>query len=224
MTKQKKQDRFPITASANDMTTVTERFHALATELTDLGKTVREKYHAVSLDQIKSIYLGKGASAGCAAVVKAFCETTDYTLGQYTPIMKDFWAQCGLVIVKGVPTALKLPEGVPTDPSEEGWKLFEKWISENCVFDPKAVETDEEKAKRIEKQQDKDAKKWSGEEGKKNTQLALLNLSKRIGNNKLKKLVFLMGCNLDLIEQTFAEAQANKKLNRKVPEGVNFKE
>ena len=86
------------------------------------------------------------------------------------------------------------------------------------------IKYDEEKAKRIEKQQDKDAKKWSGEEGKKNTQLALLNLSKRIGNNKLKKLVFLMGCNLDLIEQTFAEAQANKKLNRKVPEGVNFKE
>ena len=127
-----------------------------------------------------------------------------------------------------VPKALQLPEGVPSEPSEEGWEAYKAWIEENVKFNPKSEETAEEAKARIDKETEDKTKQWKGNAGRNQAILALLKLQKRIAplNKKQASIIRLIACNYDTIEATLAEMSAGKgkKLNRKIPEGIPFKE
>lgn len=227
----KKENRFEITALALSDTPesgvlITEVMNELATA----GNTVDENLKNITMKQLKAVYMGKGQASGCATVFKAIFTSVDYRVTRFAPLIKSFVGRCGLKFSTGgmVPKALQLPEGVPSEPSEEGWEAYKAWIEENVKFNPKSEETAEEAKARIDKETEDKAKQWKGNAGRNQAILALLKLQKRIAplNKKQASIIRLIACNYDTIEATLTEMGAGKgkKLNRKIPEGIPFKE
>ena len=225
----KKALRFEITELANS--TTEESSKALAdvlAELTGIGKSADEKLESLTLRQLEAVYMGQGQSAGCASVFKALFESKDYNVTRFASMIKSFVYACGMRFSTGgmVPKALNLPDGVPEKPTAEGWEAYKAWIKANVVFNPKAEETAEEKAKRETDRKEKETKKWSGKAGHDQAILELLKLQKRIKplNKKQASLIRLIACNYDAIESVLAEMSADKRLSRKIPDGIEFKE
>lgn len=218
--------RFTITANANSVTSATTAIDSVVTALTKIGNGVDENLKSLTVEQLKSVYMGKGEADGCAAVFKAIFESEEYSVKRFAPKIKDFAVRCGLRLNGVVPSSLKLPEGVAKEPSEEGWQAFKTWIDENVVFNPDKVETVEEKKARLQKAKDKEEKAWKGKGGETMAILSLLKLQKRIStlNPKQAKIIKLVACNYDAIARVLEEMSADKTLNRKIPEGIDFKE
>lgn len=218
--------RFAITESANSFTSAVDAVKTVVTRLSNMGNSLDENLKDLTLEQLRAVYLGKGEAEGCSAVFKAIFESEDYAVKRFASQIRDFSERCGLRLKGTVPSALVLPEGVPQDPTEDGWKVFEAWIAENVPFNLKAVETPEEKAERLAKDAEEKGKDWKGAKGRESAILELLKLQKRIKplNEKQAKLIRLIACNYDAIERTLKEMSADKTLNRVIPEGIKFKE
>lgn len=218
--------RFTITESANSVTSAVDAVKSVVDALTNLGNSVDENVEALTLKQLKAVYLGKGQAEGCAAVFKAVFESEEYSVKRFAPKIKDFAVRCGLSLNGVVPKSLKLPEGVPQEPTEEGWAVFEAWIKENVPFNPAKVETTEERSERIKKEREDKEKQWAGKAGHDMAILSLLRLSKSVKkyNEKYAKVIRLMACNYDAMERTLKNMAAEKELNRKIPDGIDFKE
>lgn len=225
----KKPLRFEITELANSTTENSAKVIAtVLNELATIGNTLDENLKSLALRQLEAVYMGKGQAEGCASVFKALFESQDYRVTRFASMIKTYVYGCGMRFSTGgmVPKALNLPEGVPDDPTEKGWQDYKAWIEENVKFNPKAEETAEEKAKRESARQEKENKKWSGKAGHDQAILELLKLQKRIKplNKKQASLIRLIACNYDAVESVLAEMSADKKLSRKIPDGIDFKE
>ena len=223
----KKALRFEITELANSTTENSAKVIAsVLNELATIGNTLDENLKALALRQLEAVYMGKGQAEGCASVFKALFESQDYRVARFASMIKSYVDKCGLKLNGLVPKSLVLPEGVPEEPTAEGWQDFKAWIEANVVFNPKAEETAEEKAKRESDRKEKEAKKWNGKAGHDQAILELLKLQKRIKplNKKQASLIRLIACNYDAIESVLAEMSADKRLSRKIPDGIEFKE
>lgn len=225
----KKTLRFEITDLANSTTEKSAKVIAtVMAELAGIGKSTDEKLESLALKQLEAVYMGKGQAEGCASVFKALFESQDYNIKRFAPMIKSFVYACGMRFSTGglVPKALNLPDGVPEKPTAEGWEAYKAWIEANVVFNPKADETAEEKAKKETDRKEKEAKKWNGKAGHDQAILELLKLQKRIKplNKKQASLIRLIACNYDAIESVLAEMSADKRLSRKIPDGIEFKE
>lgn len=110
--------RFTITANANSVTSATAAINTVVTALTKIGNGIDENLKDLTLEQLKSVYMGKGEADGCAAVFKAIFESEEYSVKRFAPKIKDFAVRCGLRLNGVVPSSLKLPEGVDKEPSE----------------------------------------------------------------------------------------------------------
>lgn len=223
--------RFEITDLATSTTENSAKVIAtVMAELAGIGKSADEKLESLTLRQLEAVYMGQGQAEGCASVFKALFESQDYNIKRFAPMIKAFVYACGMRFSTGgmVPKALQLPEGVPSEPSEEGWEAYKAWVEENVKFNPKSEETAEEAKARIDKETEDKTKQWKGNAGRNQAILALLKLQKRIAplNKKQASIIRLIACNYDTIEATLAEMSAGKgkKLNRKIPEGIPFKE
>lgn len=225
----KKTLRFEITELANSTTENSAKVIAtVLNELATIGNTLDENLKVLALRQLEAVYMGMGQAEGCASVFKALFESQDYRVKRFASMIKAYVYGCGMRFSTGgmVPKALNLPEGVPENATAEGWKAYKAWIEENVVFNPKAEETAEEKAKRESDRKEKEDKKWSGKAGHDQAILELLKLQKRIKplNKKQASLIRLIACNYDAIESVLAEMSADKRLSRKIPDGIEFKE